>query len=180
MLSAGSVLVHLSHGITESAQLAPPLLETPTPMPCPPPFDQRSWCHWAIMFSPLTASCGSTSALTKFFPVCVPFGHAARGDGSFDTAVPCASPPMEASRVMPLASAPIHKAFRTNSQSPFQCQPANDISDDLNPSRFFRATTELHRAATPRLFQKAGTNPSRKPRRRQSFGYCQQIFPPAG
>ncbi len=70
LLSAGCVLgLHASSAIVVSVQLAPPSVEKPTPMPCAPPFDLRSWCHMAIALLPCTATCGSTSALGYVLPV---------------------------------------------------------------------------------------------------------------
>src|SRR5437899_11293844 len=71
----------MSIGRVESVQGLPPSLEMPTPMPWPPPFDQRSWCHMAIWLLPLTATAGSTSASGKFRPLWTPLEQVASGDG---------------------------------------------------------------------------------------------------
>src|SRR5438128_12493759 len=71
----------MSIGSVESVQVVPPSLENPTPMPWPPPFDQRSWCHMAICLLPLTANWGSTSASGKFRPLWPAFEQPASGDG---------------------------------------------------------------------------------------------------
>src|SRR5258706_5411476 len=116
---------HLSQGIVAWVQVLPPFLDTPTPMPCPPPFDQRSWCHCPIMLLPLTASCGSTSALRKFLPgwLLSFAAQAASGEGSCDTGTrELARPLMEATNAKALPIATIERVFLTNSPSPFGCQ----------------------------------------------------------
>ena len=110
-----------SHGIVEFVQFTPPFDETPTPMPWPPPFDQRSSCHWPIRWSPKTPRVGSTSAFRKLRPpvtaICAASreAQAASGDASAEALTGVVTPAtavLDVMRARALTSAEIQTAFR--------------------------------------------------------------------
>src|SRR5712691_11387158 len=147
MLSdAGVPGTHALQRIAELVNVAPPSLETPTPMPWPPPFDQRSSCHMPIALSPWIASVGSTSAFRKFRPpvtaICAAScdAHAARGEARAEALTgleTVATPLVEATRTNALESALVHKAFFSKSQSPL-LNPRRPVSPkNLIPARPF-------------------------------------------
>src|SRR5689334_21603961 len=108
LLSAGCVSgLHAVSAMGVSVQLAPPSVEKPTPMPCAPPFDLRSWWNIAIAFFPCTATWGSTSAFRYVRPVSELSNceHAAYGDGPLmSTGVMAATAVAEVTSASPHAS----------------------------------------------------------------------------
>jgi hypothetical protein len=121
---AGVPGAHRLTGSVDSVHVVPPVVVTPTPMPWAPPFDQRSWCHMVTQFAGLaglTPMNGSTSASRNTRPDWIASRevHALSGDGPDTlTTIASATAVDDVITATALASAEIHKAFFSNSQSP--------------------------------------------------------------